>query len=85
MAVAEMCIASQIGATITESENGRLFSEDLHCLIAVMERGTVDRPGLQPERGNRGRRCAPSGRRSSRRRSDADRHVRRRHPRRMTG
>jgi phosphoribosylformylglycinamidine synthase subunit PurL len=45
VAVAEMCIASQIGATITESENGRLFSEDPHRLIAVMERGTVDLPG----------------------------------------
>ena len=45
VAVAEMCIASQIGATITEAENGRLFSEDPHRLIAVMEPGTVDLPG----------------------------------------
>jgi hypothetical protein len=39
-----MCIASQVGATITEAENGRLFSEDPHRLIAVMGRGAVDLP-----------------------------------------
>ncbi|HEX2405413.1 MAG TPA: phosphoribosylformylglycinamidine synthase subunit PurL, partial [Acidimicrobiia bacterium] len=44
VAVAEMCIASQVGATITEAENGRLFSEDPHRLIAVMGRGAVDLP-----------------------------------------
>jgi phosphoribosylformylglycinamidine synthase len=45
VAVAEMCIASQIGATITEAENGSLFSEDPHRLLAVMGPGAVDLPG----------------------------------------
>ena len=44
IAVAEMCIASQIGAAITESENGRLFSEDPHRLIVVMKPGAIDLP-----------------------------------------
>ena len=45
MAVAEMCIASQIGATITKADSGRLFSEDPHRLIVVMEPGVVELPG----------------------------------------
>ena len=44
VAVAEMCIASQIGATITEGDIGRLFSEDPHRLIAVMPPHAVDLP-----------------------------------------
>ena len=44
VAIAEVCIASQIGANITESDNGRLFSEDPHRLIAVLEAGTVEMP-----------------------------------------
>ncbi|HEU5112023.1 MAG TPA: AIR synthase related protein, partial [Acidimicrobiia bacterium] len=43
-AVAEVCIASQIGATITEASNGRLFSEDPHRFIAVLEPGAVELP-----------------------------------------
>jgi len=45
VAVAEVCIASEIGATLTEEDNGRLFSEDPHRLIAVLEEGTVELPG----------------------------------------
>lgn len=44
VAIAEVCIASQIGANVTESDNGRLFSEDPHRLIAVLEAGTVALP-----------------------------------------
>ena len=44
VAVAEVCIASQIGATFTEEDNGLLFSEDPHRLIAVLEAGTVELP-----------------------------------------
>ena len=44
VAVAEVCIASQIGAKVTESDNGRLFSEDPHRLIAVLEANTVELP-----------------------------------------
>jgi phosphoribosylformylglycinamidine synthase len=44
VAVAEVCIASQIGAMLTEFDNGRLFSEDPHRLIAVLEAGTVELP-----------------------------------------
>jgi phosphoribosylformylglycinamidine synthase subunit PurL len=44
VAVAEICIASQIGATITEGDIGRLFSEDPHRLIAVMPPDAVDLP-----------------------------------------
>ena len=44
LAVAEVCIASQIGAMLTEFDNGRLFSEDPHRLIAVLEAGTVELP-----------------------------------------
>ena len=44
VAVAEVCIASRIGATLTESDNGRLFSEDPHRLIAVFEANTIDLP-----------------------------------------
>jgi phosphoribosylformylglycinamidine synthase subunit PurL len=42
--VAEVCIASRVGATLTESDNGRLFSEDPHRLIAVLEAGSVELP-----------------------------------------
>ena len=44
VAVAEVCIASRIGATLTGTDNGRLFSEDPHRLIAVFEANTVDLP-----------------------------------------
>ncbi|MGH8943391.1 MAG: phosphoribosylformylglycinamidine synthase subunit PurL [Acidimicrobiia bacterium] len=44
LAIAEVCIASQIGANVTESDNGRLFSEDPHRLIAVLEPHTVELP-----------------------------------------
>ena len=44
VAIAEVCIASQIGANVTESDNGRLFSEDPHRLIAVLEANTVELP-----------------------------------------
>ena len=44
VAIAEVCIASQIGANVTESDNGRLFSEDPHRLIAVLEPHTVELP-----------------------------------------
>jgi phosphoribosylformylglycinamidine synthase len=44
VAVAEVCIASRIGAALTEDDNGRLFSEDPHRLIAVLEAGTVELP-----------------------------------------
>ena len=37
-------MASQIGAKITEDDNGRLFSEDPHRLIAVFEADTVELP-----------------------------------------
>ncbi len=44
VAIAEVCIASQIGANVTESDKGRLFSEDPHRLIAVLEANTVELP-----------------------------------------
>ena len=44
VAIAEVCIASRIGANVTESDNGRLFSEDPHRLIAVLEANTVELP-----------------------------------------
>jgi phosphoribosylformylglycinamidine synthase len=44
VAVAEICIASGIGATVPGSESGELFSEDPHRFIAVFEPGTVDLP-----------------------------------------
>ena len=44
VAVAEVCIASRIGATLTESDKGRLFSEDPHRLIAVFEANAVELP-----------------------------------------
>ncbi len=45
VAVAEICIASGIGATIDRDEVSRLFSEDPHRVIAVFEPGAVDLPG----------------------------------------
>ena len=44
VAVAEVCIASRIGAAVTEGDNGRLFSEDPHRFIAVLEANTVELP-----------------------------------------
>ncbi|MDF2731018.1 MAG: phosphoribosylformylglycinamidine synthase subunit [Acidimicrobiia bacterium] len=44
VAIAEVCIASQIGANVAETDNGRLFSEDPHRLIAVLEPHTVELP-----------------------------------------
>jgi phosphoribosylformylglycinamidine synthase subunit PurL len=44
VAVAEVCIASRIGAALTDQDNGRLFSEDPHRLIAVLEADTVELP-----------------------------------------
>ncbi len=44
VAVAEICIASEIGARIEDLDNGRLFSEDPHRFIAVFEPGTVGLP-----------------------------------------
>ena len=44
VAVAEVCIASGVGATITEDDPGRLFSEDPHRFIAVFERGQLELP-----------------------------------------
>ena len=44
VAVAEVCIASGIGATLTDGDNARLFSEDPHRLIAVFEANTVELP-----------------------------------------
>jgi phosphoribosylformylglycinamidine synthase subunit PurL len=44
VAVAEVCIASGVGATI-DGDIGRLFSEDPHRLIAVFEPGSVELPG----------------------------------------
>jgi phosphoribosylformylglycinamidine synthase len=44
VAVAEICIASGVGATILGSGSGELFSEDPHRFIAVFEAGSVDMP-----------------------------------------
>ncbi len=44
VAVAEVCIASGVGATITEEDTGRLFSEDPHRFIAVFEQGQIELP-----------------------------------------
>jgi phosphoribosylformylglycinamidine synthase len=44
VAVAEICIASGVGATVTTDDPGILFCEDPHRLIAVFEPGAVDLP-----------------------------------------
>jgi phosphoribosylformylglycinamidine synthase len=45
VAVAEVCVASGLGATLLGDDPGRLFSEDPHRFIAVFETGAVDLPG----------------------------------------
>jgi len=42
VAVAEICIASGVGAALTDSEPEVLFSEDPHRFIAVFEPGSVE-------------------------------------------
>jgi phosphoribosylformylglycinamidine synthase len=42
VAVAEVCIASGVGATVSIDDPGALFCEAPHRVIAVFERGTVD-------------------------------------------
>jgi phosphoribosylformylglycinamidine synthase subunit PurL len=44
VAVAEVCIASGIGATLEVEESGALFCEDPHRVVAVFEPGTVELP-----------------------------------------
>jgi phosphoribosylformylglycinamidine synthase len=44
VAVAEVCIASGVGATLTVDDSGLLFCEDPHRVIAVCEPGTIDLP-----------------------------------------
>jgi phosphoribosylformylglycinamidine synthase len=44
VAVAEICIASEVGATLQAAESSVLFSEDPHRFIAVFEPGTVELP-----------------------------------------
>jgi phosphoribosylformylglycinamidine synthase len=44
VAVAEICIASGVGATLQAAESSVLFSEDPHRFIAVFEPGTVELP-----------------------------------------
>jgi phosphoribosylformylglycinamidine synthase len=44
VAVAEVCIASGVGATIEDLDTDLLFSEDPHRFVAVFEPGTVDLP-----------------------------------------
>jgi phosphoribosylformylglycinamidine synthase len=44
VAVAEVCIAAGVGATIEDIGTGLLFSEDPHRFIAVFAPGSVDLP-----------------------------------------
>jgi phosphoribosylformylglycinamidine synthase len=44
LAVAEVCIASNVGAAITDVATDLLFSEDPHRLLAVFESGSVTLP-----------------------------------------
>jgi len=44
VAVAEVCIAAGVGATIEDIDTGLLFSEDPHRFIAVFAPGSVDLP-----------------------------------------
>ncbi len=45
VAIAEICIASEVGATIELGEPSLLFSEDPHRVVAVFEHGAVAPPG----------------------------------------
>lgn len=45
VAIAEICIASGVGATVIDSATAEMFSEDPHRFIAVFEPGAVDLPG----------------------------------------
>ena len=44
VAVAEICIASGVGARINNAEPAAMFSEDPHRFVVVMESGTADLP-----------------------------------------
>jgi phosphoribosylformylglycinamidine synthase len=44
VAVAEVCMASGIGATLEVDESGALFCEDPHRVVAVFEPGSIDLP-----------------------------------------
>jgi phosphoribosylformylglycinamidine synthase len=44
VAVAEICIASEVGATVQAAESSVLLSEDPHRFIVVFEPGTVELP-----------------------------------------
>jgi phosphoribosylformylglycinamidine synthase subunit PurL len=44
LTVAEICIASEIGAELTAEADAALFSEDPHRFVVVMEPGTVTLP-----------------------------------------
>ncbi|HVR77106.1 MAG TPA: phosphoribosylformylglycinamidine synthase subunit PurL [Acidimicrobiia bacterium] len=44
VAVAEICMASGVGATLQAAESSVLFSEDPHRFIAVFEPGTIELP-----------------------------------------
>jgi phosphoribosylformylglycinamidine synthase len=44
VAVAEVCIASGIGAILRDDDPGALFCEDPHRVIAVFEPGSFDLP-----------------------------------------
>ena len=44
VAVAEICIAAGVGATIVDSDTDLLFTEDPHRFVAVFEPGSVDLP-----------------------------------------
>jgi phosphoribosylformylglycinamidine synthase len=44
VAVAEICIAAGVGATIVDSDTDLLFTEDPHRFVAVFEPGYVDLP-----------------------------------------
>jgi phosphoribosylformylglycinamidine synthase len=44
VAVAEVCIAAGVGATIEDIDTGLLFSEDPHRFVAVLAPGSVDLP-----------------------------------------
>ena len=50
MAIAEICIASGIGAEVTIDDAVLLFSEDPHRLVAVLDPGTFT---MEPELGRR--------------------------------
>lgn len=45
VAVAEICIASRVGAALAELDDAGLFSEDPHRFIAMFEPGSVELPG----------------------------------------